>query len=340
MSSAASTTAPSTTKFAKTAPMVFDSEGDLRFEVGEGVRKIACTVCSRSVARASPVFKTMLFGGFAESKPSEGAWVVQLPEDDINAMSILFNIIHGHVHKVPKILPKTMAELAGPSSHCSDDDAVETDVLYLITTAADKYDLIHILRPWVKYWLDRIKGKKRWAKGVWENNWCSELIWAAWILGDLDLLHSQLNKVVLSAYFWCEIANPSRSALAPVANNLRFLDSFGQFIPLSKALSGANQILEILEVRDQIAVKRLDAIEALLRPINLLRTGPRSFLAQIGVTATEDATSDEIEVVVDEITRCLYAAELTPNELRQRGRCKGSAVDVRKKLDELLWGLN
>jgi hypothetical protein len=246
MSSAASPTASSATEVAKPALMVFDSEGDLRFEIGDDMHKVSCKVDSKAVVRASPVFKRMLYGGFVESKPSEGEWVVQLPEDDINAMAIIFNIIHGHVEKVPKVLPKTMGELVGPSSQCYHDAAVETDMLYLITTSADKYDLIRLLRPWAKYWLERVKGKKRWNKQAWKNNWCAELLWGAWILGDRDLLYSQLNHVVLSAKM-----TPSSSSDIRICHHERELcviDSFGNEVRLSQLDSGPNQILEILGV--------------------------------------------------------------------------------------------
>ncbi|KAH8908602.1 hypothetical protein BR93DRAFT_966659 [Coniochaeta sp. PMI_546] len=226
--------------------LVFDPNSDLTFEVGDKTHNVSCQVDAKSVARASHVFRRMLFGGFAESKPSEGEWIVSLPEDDINVMAIIFNIIHGHVHKVPKILPKNMAELVGPSSHCYHDDAVETDMLYLVTMTADKYDIIHLLRPWVKYWLERVRCKKRWSQKGWDDNWCAELLWAAWILGDHDLLHSQLNKVVLSAKM--AGSSPSGSKSAREVIGLCVVDSFGNEIMMSQDVSGPSRILEILDV--------------------------------------------------------------------------------------------
>lgn len=53
----------------------FDRDGDLRLEVGPD--NIECVVCPRALSRASPVFKNMLYGGFKESKPSKGEWVVK-----------------------------------------------------------------------------------------------------------------------------------------------------------------------------------------------------------------------------------------------------------------------
>lgn len=248
--SAASTASPAT-RTAHPALLVFDPDGDLQFEVGDETRKVSCDVDSKTVARASPVFERMLFGGFAESKPSTGdAWVVRLPEDDINAMAILFDIIHGRAHKVPKLLPKSLAELAGPSAHCDFDDAVETDVLYLVVVAADKYDIIHLLRPWAKYWLERIKGKKRWDRKRWENSWCAELLWAAWMLGDRGLLFSQLNKVVLSAKV--TDVRTSVPQASSHSSEVCVVDSFGREIKLSQIGFGPDHILEILHVQGNI----------------------------------------------------------------------------------------
>lgn len=71
----------------------FDPNGDLRLVIGE--QKAESVVCSRSLARASPIFNKMLYGAFSESKPVEGDWHVELPEDDPYALCFLLNIIHG-----------------------------------------------------------------------------------------------------------------------------------------------------------------------------------------------------------------------------------------------------
>ncbi|KAK8054146.1 hypothetical protein PG996_013447 [Apiospora saccharicola] len=50
-------------------------------------------VSSRTLTRASSVWKKMLFGGFAESKPKEGDWIVSLPDDSPEAMSTLLGTV-------------------------------------------------------------------------------------------------------------------------------------------------------------------------------------------------------------------------------------------------------
>jgi hypothetical protein len=81
---------------------IFDPHGDLRLVVGE--EKAESLVCSRSLARASPIFNKMLFGFFYESKPAKGDRRVELPEDDPYALCFLLNIIHGRFDRVSSSL--------------------------------------------------------------------------------------------------------------------------------------------------------------------------------------------------------------------------------------------
>jgi len=74
--------------------IVFDDEADLRLEVSEGDKRASFMACSRTLGKASPVFKKMLFGSFSESKPATGDWVVHLPDEIIQALTLVMHIIH------------------------------------------------------------------------------------------------------------------------------------------------------------------------------------------------------------------------------------------------------
>ncbi|KAJ1324717.1 BTB/POZ domain-containing protein 3/6 [Microdochium nivale] len=85
---------------------IIDELGDL-WIVTRGVgswgskQPVKFQVCSRALARASPVFKTMLYGGFAEARPSDGGeWLVELPDDPAPAMKQLFEIMHSQFHSL------------------------------------------------------------------------------------------------------------------------------------------------------------------------------------------------------------------------------------------------
>ncbi|TRX89038.1 hypothetical protein FHL15_010057 [Xylaria flabelliformis] len=176
---------------------VIDPDGDLSLKVGE-TRCIyksgndvlsdqepdhehqlpaVYIVCSKALSRASPVWKTLLYGGFAESKPSSASsasdWVVELPDDDPKAMATILNIIHSRFDLLPRIT-----------------DLVNLDDLYQLTVLTDKYDLTPLLRPWASIWINSATEKY--------NSWgCSStspvtsdlerLLWIAWELGDPDL---------------------------------------------------------------------------------------------------------------------------------------------------------
>ncbi|KAK8062617.1 hypothetical protein PG997_014714 [Apiospora hydei] len=111
------------------------------------------------MARASSVWRRMLFGGFAESKPPSGDWVVNLPDDLPQSMSTLLGIVHAKFDDVPQ--------------------TISPQELFDIAVIADKYDLTHLLKPWARAWLDQ----------VWENDSKQYLsailqLWITWVLGD------------------------------------------------------------------------------------------------------------------------------------------------------------
>ena len=136
----------------------FDQHGDLRLVVGE--EKAVSLVCSRALARASPTFfNTLLYGNFAEAKGRQnGDWRIDLPEDDPHALCLLLNIIHGRFERVP--------------------DQLSEDHLYRVIVLTDKYGLAHILRPWVRSWLNL--SPKNTDSAV-------HMAWIAWELGDHGL---------------------------------------------------------------------------------------------------------------------------------------------------------
>lgn len=155
--------------------MVLDPRGDLRLEVGP-VPNIF-VVDSRSLARVSPVWSAMLLGGWSESRPDNGkVWVVQLPDDDAHAIDILLGIIHGNFPLEPYEIPP--------------------DRLLSLTAAADKYDTIHLLRPWAPSWIKYLKQDKI---NHLTFQTCITYMCIAWNLGDQALFESLVVRVLLEA---------------------------------------------------------------------------------------------------------------------------------------------
>jgi hypothetical protein len=130
---------PFATMAAPAAPerVDIDRDGDLTLVVGPERRKFL--VCSRTLSRASPVFKQMLYGNpqWQESRPKDPSqlpWVVKLPGDNHDATKTLLEIIHSRFAHVPSI-------------------CATVDELYEILVVAGKYDMTKLLRPWVQGWV-------------------------------------------------------------------------------------------------------------------------------------------------------------------------------------------
>lgn len=119
----------------------FDPNGDLYLHVGAGVEEKTKTyfVCSKALARASTVFRKMLYGGFAESGHSDAdhGWTVDLPEDRQQPMEMMLNIVHGAFENVP--------------------EKIELTELYTFLVVTEKYDATNITRPWAKGWMEGVK---------------------------------------------------------------------------------------------------------------------------------------------------------------------------------------
>lgn len=107
-----------------------DRNGNLKLVVGP--KAVPIQVDANALRRASKVFDRMLFGPFRESQQTED-WTVELPEDDPEALRVIFHAIHGNFGN---LLPSpTLSKL------------------YDITVMADKYAMIGSLQPWGTTWI-------------------------------------------------------------------------------------------------------------------------------------------------------------------------------------------
>ncbi|KAJ0311442.1 hypothetical protein Brms1b_008347 [Colletotrichum noveboracense] len=112
-----------------TPTRILDSKGDLYLVVG--------SLAATSVP--ATLFDKMLFGPFAESRPStesskqDSVWIVHLPGDEPAHFEVVLNILHCNFKKVAQRL--SIPLLSG------------------LVAIADKYDCIEMFRPWVNYGL-------------------------------------------------------------------------------------------------------------------------------------------------------------------------------------------
>jgi hypothetical protein len=153
-------------------PIMVDDDGDLRLVVG--VDRRGFVVCSRSVARASRVFKRMLSGGFRESRQATetlAPWVVELPEDDPKAAEPLLCIAHSRFDTIPATL--TPLEL------------------HSLLVFAEKYDMTKLMRPWVQAWMPQPED--------WQDSSADygTMIGIAWGLGIQDAFLDVTKRMVV-----------------------------------------------------------------------------------------------------------------------------------------------
>ncbi|KAI0199749.1 hypothetical protein F4808DRAFT_461404 [Astrocystis sublimbata] len=147
-------------------------------------------VCSKTLSRASRVWKRMLYGGFAESKPlhalSASDWVVDLPDDNPKPWGIILNIIHGRFDAVP-------------SANCPFD----VEQLYQLSVITDKYDLTVILRPWARFWISPARHRYTSSQEIEAVNIAPDaerLLWIVRELGDIDVYQMAARHLIYHSY--------------------------------------------------------------------------------------------------------------------------------------------
>lgn len=121
-----------------------DTHGDLILIMGEGKLQKRFLVCSRTLARASRPFDTMLYGPFKESKPTNPSknWAFHLPDDHIEAFEIVLNIIH--------LKPDNISS------------QVNSQIFFEVLVLGDKYLMGHLLRRIASGWYDMMREAMIW----------------------------------------------------------------------------------------------------------------------------------------------------------------------------------
>lgn len=162
--------------------VVVDRRGDLRLEVGRepGTRddswqRAEFLVCSRTLARASPVFDRMLHGPFVEAKhdPKDSAgWRVVLPDNNPAPMEVFLNIAHANVARIPHIL--------------------SVDHLYDLAVLTNYYDATPLLSPWIDVWISSTSEISRDANMI-----QPKLLWISWEFGRTETFRIVAHRLLM-----------------------------------------------------------------------------------------------------------------------------------------------
>lgn len=135
-------------------------------------------VCSKTLARSSPVMEAMLFGQFTEAHQE----VVNLPDDDPWAMQLLLHISHGNFTPVYEVADKQSTSQPNP---------VIVDEIYGIVSLAAKYLMTQHLRPWVSIWTNLLlnraisSGFERLEKSLFVASVFGHIRLYQWVAADL-----------------------------------------------------------------------------------------------------------------------------------------------------------
>ena len=110
-----------------------DAAGDLWLEMDS--RKLL--VSSKILSLASPVFNAMLNSKFREGQnATSGPRTITLPDDDVDAMTVVCHALHHMTHRVPVHLISTK--------------------LNTLAILCDKYGCVQAMKPWSRTWLSPI----------------------------------------------------------------------------------------------------------------------------------------------------------------------------------------
>jgi hypothetical protein len=145
----------------------FDDRGDKRLLVDNTI----LVVSSKTMSLISDPFKAMLGpnGAFSEAQPGNDE-PIPLPEDNLDALTILLWIAHLHFNKVPARL--------------------EFEELVAVAVLTDKYQATQMVSPWLSGWVGNLRGTVC-------NDGYEEWLWIAWEFGLADIFKDVANKL-----FW------------------------------------------------------------------------------------------------------------------------------------------
>ncbi|KAI1268907.1 hypothetical protein F5Y18DRAFT_423137 [Xylariaceae sp. FL1019] len=150
-------------------------------------------VCSRALARASPVFERMLYGHFAEAQKSN-PWMVELHDDEVNSMNILLRIMHGDQRQVQGIF-----KYKDDSKYNFDQTRIWIKDIYDLAVLTDKYQMTKLFWGWSGGLVYRMRACLNQYTECWEygpDDTLPRLLWICFELGATKLARTILKFMV------------------------------------------------------------------------------------------------------------------------------------------------
>lgn len=167
-------------------------------------------VCSRTLARASPVFDRMLYGPYIEAmgnKTDATGWTVALPEDKPAPMQVFLNIAHANFVLVPLIL--------------------SVDSLYDLAVLTNYYDATPLLLPWIGAWMASLAEISQDA-----NEIQYKMLWITWEFGRKEEFGAIAHRMLMEQPEQCEEAAGDQVQVPHILGKTGAIPWGGEKLPL------------------------------------------------------------------------------------------------------------
>ena len=105
----------------------------------EKPERVTFLVSSHHIILASPVFKAMLKGGWGEGEKKDGRFYIRAEDWDVEALTIVMNVLHSHYRQVPK--------------------TVTLKMLARISVIVDYYKIQEAFQPMVLLWMSPLESQ-------------------------------------------------------------------------------------------------------------------------------------------------------------------------------------
>ncbi|KAF1738459.1 hypothetical protein CRV24_000385 [Beauveria bassiana] len=210
-----------------------DRRGDVTLQVGRDCetrdnfwQPAEFLVCSRTLARASPVFDRMLYGPYIEAmggnKTDATGWTVALPEDKPAPMQVFLNIAHANFVLVPLIL--------------------SVDSLYDLAVLTNYYDATPLLLPWIGAWMASLAEISQDA-----NEIQYKMLWIAWEFGRKEEFGAVAHRMLMEQPEQCEEAAGDQVQVPHILDEIESIRAQ----TISKLLHIVGDVAKKLTVGDQ-----------------------------------------------------------------------------------------
>ncbi|KAK1711879.1 hypothetical protein CaCOL14_005024 [Colletotrichum acutatum] len=183
-------------------------------------------------------------GESAESKKAND-WIIELPEDGLEEMILMLEIIHGHFDRVPFSLSVRRLH----------------DLLVL----CNKYDVLSLLRPWSWHWLSAMRSTL-------DEPY---VLWVAWEMGDVLLFRDMVVRIAEGVPI-SALNNPNVMGVQYGKQRMHWTPQSGQINEFPMVPLDCLQNTSADDLSDLISLTRLMLIEAAVKPYRTILSQMKS----------------------------------------------------------------